>query len=334
MMQPPSRGRALGALAALLALGPSLPAGAQSVSPGCAAQGLLQDACQKAADIFTVIAPQLGTSIAGGNALLGDAGALGRIGRIAVALRVTGLSGDLPEVEDQSVVLGPAQRDEFTVRDQWVGLPQLDLAIGVFGGVPLGFTHVGAVDVILSGMYVPEIDEEQVRIRTPDGEFKLGYGARVALLQETAGTPSVAVSYMRRELPELGIAAQIGDDDSVSIGDTRVRADAWRVVAGKSLGVLSVAVGAGQDRYDTRAALSAAVREGGVRVTTGAPVPFAQDVTRTTVFADLGLRLGVVVLVGEIGRVSGGELATYNTFAGGAADAARTYASAGLRIGF
>jgi hypothetical protein len=190
------------------------------------------------------------------------------------------------------------------------------------------------VDVLLTGMYVPEIDEDDVSIRTPDGEFRLGYGVRVGLLQETVGTPSVAVTYMRRKLPEVAIAAQVGDDDSLSIDRTRVRADAWRVVAGKSLGILSVALGAGQDRYDTRAQISASVREGGVRVTSGAPVPFSQELTRTTLFANLGLRLGIVMLVGELGRVSGGELATYNTFAGTSADAARTFASAGLRLGF
>lgn len=334
------RGGALGALTApllALALAPTLatPARAQGVSPGCAEQLLVQDACQKAADIFTLLAPQLGTVVAGGNALLGPAGALGRPLRIAVGLRATGLSSTLPEVADVSTQAGAAQRDVFPVRGQLVALPQLDVAVGLFGGVPLALTNVGAVDLLLSGAWIPEVAEDDVQIRTPDGQFRLGYGARVALLQEGVTLPSVAVTVMRRELPELEVSAQPTGDDSLSVSGMRVRADSWRLVAGKSLlTVVSLAVGGGQDRYDARTALSAVVREGGLRFATSAPVPFAQEVTRSTLFADLAVRLGAVQLVGEVGRVWGGELATFNEFDDTPPDEARLYASAGVRVGF
>lgn len=336
MRQSGSRGRALGALSAsLFALALATPAGAQSVSPGCAGQPLLEDACQKAADIFTLLTPQLGTMMAGGNVMLGQAGALGRPLRFALGVRATGLRSDLPEVESVSVQPGPARRDAFPVQEQFVALPQVDLAVGLFGGIPLSLTNVGAVDVLLTGMWVPELDEDDVQLRTPNGRFKLGYGARLGILQETITLPSLAVTYMRRELPEFELSVQPGGDDTLSVAGTRVRTDSWRVVAGKRFLTVSLAVGGGQDRYDARTALSAVVREGGVRFGTLAPVPFAQEVTRSTLFADLGLRLGVAQLVGEVGRVwGGGGLTTFNEFAESAADEARLYVSAGLRVGF
>ncbi|HJP60006.1 MAG TPA: hypothetical protein VJ865_08400, partial [Gemmatimonadaceae bacterium] len=64
------------------------------------AQQVSQDACQKAIDLFRYLAPQLGTSIAGGNATLGQGGNLGGLGHFSAGLRVNAVQGSLPQFEN------------------------------------------------------------------------------------------------------------------------------------------------------------------------------------------------------------------------------------------
>jgi hypothetical protein len=51
-------------------------------------------------------------------------------------------------------------------------------------------------------------------------------------------------------------------------------------------------------------------------------------------FADLTLNLGPLRLSGELGRVQGGDIPTFNRFSGPAPDAARFYGSLGARMTF
>ena len=331
------RSFAAAALAAGLLVAPALPA--QTVSPSCANQGDVQDACQKAADLFAFVAPQIAASLAGGNATLGQSGTLGGLGHFALTARVTGLRGELPNVDNVSVSRGQATSDEFGVDEQWFAVPQVDLALGVFGGIPVGLTNIGGIDVLFSGTYVPEVEEEEFSLTAPDGQFKFGYGARLGLVEETFAMPGVSVSYMRRELPTVDVVA-LADDDSLSVTGARVRVDSWRAVVGKRLLAAGISVGVGQDRFDSQAAVSAVVREDGVaglplfREQVSTAEPFSQKITRTNAFANLSLNLVALRLVGEIGRSWGGDAPTFNTFEGTSASEPRIYGSVGLRVGF
>lgn len=328
----PVRSLAAALVAGLLAA-PALHAQGATPSAACASQTSTQDACQKAADLFAFLAPQIGASIAGGNATLGQSGSLGGLGHFALTVRATGLRGEVPNVEDVGVSIGPAQSDEFGADEQWFGLPQVDLALGLFGGLPVGLTSVGGVDLLLSGSWIPEVEEDDFSLTAPDGQFKLGYGARLGILEETFSMPGVSVSYMRRELPTVDIRAQ-SDDDELAVTGARVRVDSWRLVAGKRLLAFGLAGGIGQDRYDSEAAVSAIVREGLIVAEMGTPAPFSQKLTRTNAFANLSLNLAVLRLVGEIGRSWGGDAPTFNTFEGTSASEPRIYGSVGLRVGF
>lgn len=328
----PVRLLAAATLAAVLAA-PAAHAQTVAPSPACAGQGAATDACQKAADLFAFLAPQIGASIAGGNATLGQGGAMGGLGRFALTVRATGLKGELPNLDDVSVSSTGARSDQFGVDEQWIGLPQVDLALGLFGGLPLGLTRVGGVDLLLSGSWIPELDEDDFQLATPDGQFKLGYGARLGIVEETFTVPGVAVSYMRRELPTVDLVAR-PDDDTLSVTGAKVRVDSWRLTAGKRFMALGLAAGIGQDRYDTQASVTAIVNEGTVRTAMGTAAPFSQELTRTNAFANLSLNLAVLRLVGEIGRSWGGDADTFNTFEGTSAAEPRLYGSVGLRVGF
>jgi hypothetical protein len=326
--------RVLTRVAASLAMTAAMTLPLQAQSASCAAQPLeLRDACQKSADLFAFLAPQLGASLAGGNATLGQAGNLGGVGHFTFGVRVSGLKGELPDLSDASVGIGGAQAETFQVDDQWVGLPTADLSIGIFGGIPVGLTSIGGIDLLASGSWVPEVDGDDVSLSTPEGQFSFGFGARVGLLEEGAVAPGISATYLRRSLPEVAVDAVV-DDDSLGVSGAKIKVDSWRLVAGKSFMVFGISAGIGQDRYDSRAAVSAVVNEAGGRYTTATPAAFSQKLTRTNAFADLSMNLAILRLVAEVGRVWGDEAPTFNSFAGTSPTEPRLYGSVGLRFGY
>jgi hypothetical protein len=309
--------------------------GAQGTDPRCPGVALTdraaQDACQKAIDIFAFMTPQLGIGLVGGNATLGTGGALGGIGRFSIGVRGNGIRGRVPQVANVNAAITGAVRSDYAVDNQVVGLPAVEGALGLFGGVPLGVTHAFALDALVSATYVPEFTRSNVAVSLPDGSVKFGFGGRLGVLAESFATPSVSLTYLRRDLPATSINATSGDDD-IAVNGIRVKTSAWRAVAGKSVGFFGLALGAGKDTYDSHASGSVRVNESGFSVN-GGPYDLSQKVTRSNMFADVSLNFPFIKLAAEIGRVSGGKIDTYNTFSGKRADDPLTYASVGLRIG-
>src|SRR5436853_4412463 len=119
-------------LALCLSLGLSTSAIAQQVSSSCPAGGTVagfpnqdkatQDACQQAIDLFQLMAPQLGVAITGGNATLGQGGALGGLGHFVVELRANVLAGYVPQVQTPSTH-GAVQRSDYSATVQLLVLP-------------------------------------------------------------------------------------------------------------------------------------------------------------------------------------------------------------------
>ena len=316
------------------------PAAAQDgpVSSSCAARPLaVQDACQKSVDLLDYLAPQLGALVAGGNTELGRGGPTGGLGHFSVGLRVNALRSPVPQVQDVGVsVTGPV-RSRVGVDGALVAFPVADASVGLFGGIPLGVTSVGGVDLLVNATYLPDIDRDPVTVRTTGGALKLGLGARVGLLRETAFVPGVAVSVLRRALPTTSVTGTTDRGDTFGVADARVRADSWRLTARKNLVIVSLAVGLGQDRYTTRGDVRAAVGSSGVQnfAASLSEIRYAQTLTRQNYFANATLlNLPFVKLVGEIGRTQGGSLpATYNSFDDRRPDQGYTYGSVGVRVG-
>src|SRR6266550_1523381 len=175
-------------------------------------QRISQDACQKALDLFQYVAPQLGTSITGGNATLGQGGSLGGLGHFTVGLRINVVQGSLPQVQNVTPSTSGAVSTRFDTKDQIIPMPTADLSIGIFKGLPLAITNVGGIDLLVSAAYLPEFNGSGVSVKVPNGSLKLGYGARVGILQESLLVPGISVSYLRRDLPTLNIAGNSGND--------------------------------------------------------------------------------------------------------------------------
>src|SRR5919199_6269481 len=101
------------ALGAAVTLAVAAPIKAQSVDSRCngefAGPGRVGgDACQKVIDLYKYMNVQLGTSVAGGNATLGQGGSLGGLGHFAVDLRANAMRASVPDVEATGVQAGPA----------------------------------------------------------------------------------------------------------------------------------------------------------------------------------------------------------------------------------
>ena len=301
-------------------------------------QRATEDACVKAIDLFKYLAPQLATTIAGGNAILGSGSTLGGIGHISFGLRVNALAGSLPRVDRVSLdVVNGAQQTNFETRDQIVALPAADLALGLFGGLPLGLTNIGGIDLLVSASYLPEFEASDVSVKVPGGSIQLGFGGRLGLIQESLLLPGVSLSLLRRGLPTVDVSARAQNGDSVAVTDFEVEATSWRLVASKSFLVFGLTVGGGRDRYefsaDATADVNVPTRGRVVRTVNGIEANL-KTLNRTIYFADLAWHLPFFRLVGEIGQVSGGEIDTFNTFSGDDADKSRVFGSIGARIGW
>ncbi|MEP7001141.1 MAG: hypothetical protein ABI969_11725 [bacterium] len=298
------------------------PAGANPAD----AKTIAQDGCQQASDVYQFMAPQLGLALTGGNATLGTGTTLGGIGHFSIGLRANAFQGSLPDVGNFTQSTTGARRSVLPTKDHWLGLPTADAAIGIFGGVPLGVTNVGGVDLLVSASYVPSIDETDIKIK-PSSNFQAGYGVRVGLLSESIVVPGVSFTYLKRDLPTTSIAASSGTN-TLTISNMKVNSAAWRVVASKSLLLFSFAAGGGKDKYDSSAEVAATVKGSGTSIP-----GTSQKLERTNLFADVALNLPLFKIVGEVGQVSGGTVDTFNSFSTGRADKDQQYFSLGIRFG-
>lgn len=328
----------IGAALALASSAASAPLAAQSASPDprCSDPSIVGsslgggDACQKIVDLYSYFTPQLGLLITGGNATLGQGGTLGGLGHFTIGIRGNVLRASIPDVERTGVSAGAPQQSSYTTSDQLAPLPVLDASFGIFKGISLGVTRVGGLDLLLSAQYLPEFSNGTVDVTVPDGNFRFGYGGRLGILEESLLVPGVSVTYFRRDLPTMTVVGTTGED-SLSLRDFSIKTTAWRVVASKSLLLFGIAVGGGQDTYDARGSIDYAVRSGLTTYRPAAPFALAQKPTRTNLFVDLTLNLPLLKVLGEVGRVSGGDISTYNTF-DPPADTPRFYGTLGFRV--
>ncbi|HEY5086557.1 MAG TPA: hypothetical protein VII66_04275 [Gemmatimonadaceae bacterium] len=309
----------------------------QPVNAQCASV-VTQDACQKALDVFQYLAPQLGAVIAGGNATLGVGGTLGGLGRIYISGRANVVSSNIPRVDEVAPSTSGARSDQYPTQSQIAGIPQADVAIGLFQGIPLGVTNVGGVDLLGSVSYLPSINASGVHLTTPNGSFKVGGGVRLGIIQESILFPGISVTYLRRALPTVDLLSSNNSGDTLRVDNIGITTDSYRIVASKTFLLLGIAAGAGQDRYTSSATGTAYVAARtvagiGTAAQSVGPISMSQKLTRTTYFVDGTLNFPIIKIIGEIGRTSAVNVPTYNSFAGSAAGAAQTFGALGIRLG-
>jgi hypothetical protein len=322
----------------VLCVSAAVLAGAAPLRAQCSSAAIqVRQACTASVDLVNYMTPQLATAIAGGSSTLGQSGALGGLGRFALSIRGTGvLDGAFPDITDK-----PFRTDggtqSYTTEKQIVPGAGVDFSIGLTKGWPVGPTNLGGIDVILSALYLPDVEGEdgEFSIKANDGNLKLGYGLRVGILDETMVTPGLYASYLQRDLPTMSLSGATSAstglgtaNGSFALNNFSVKTSAIRLVASKNFVVFGLQAGIGQDTYKSSADISATVSGQSASATAD------MSMTRMNYFAGFSLNLFVLKVVGEYGMASGGSLpAPTNTF-DQPNDASRTYASLGLRIAF
>jgi len=333
----------LGVAAALLAFASA----AQAQDASClAAPANVRDACQKASDIFKYLAPQLGATIAGGNSIMGSGGVLGGLPHWTIGVRATAISGGMPEFTTANApdaLSTSAKASAYTTKVLPIAFPAVDGAIGVYGGIPLGLTKIGGVDILANVAYVPTVSTSAISI-VPDKNIQIGYGLRIGLLQEGLTSPGIAVSVIQRGLPTTTITSKSTSGstgtDTLQIKDLDLKTTSVRLTISKSLVLFGVAAGVGVDKYKASTAINVALYRNvgpllNQRIGSSAPgFAVKSDMTRTNVFLDAYFSpIPLFKIVGEVGMVTGGTLTTVNTFDKLPA-ASRPYGAVGLRLGF
>ena len=301
------------------------------------------DACHKGADIFTMLVPQLGSGLAGGNTTPGQGGTLGGFPHFVIALRATGSpDAALPDFNavtfNTGLLAGPAPApSNIPIKKQAFGLAAVDAAVGIFGGINLGVGSIGGIDALVSASYIPEYTGSGITVKA-DSPLSLGFGARLGLFDGTAVLPSVGVSYLQRSMPKTTIIATAGSSGTVTIKDFDLKTTSWRITASQTLLILGLNAGYGEDTYDATTSFSAVVNAGApLNSTVNLPsTSVSGKMTRTNWFVGATVNLLILKLFGEYGQLSGGNLATLNQFGGvnNAPNDNKTYYSAGVRIGF
>jgi hypothetical protein len=293
-----------------------------------------QNTRQQAEDVFQYMAPQLAGAIAGGSPTLGQTSTLGGLGHFNIGVRGTALNGSLPQFDQFPTCYSGRYSAALPTESQIIPGAGADAAIGIFGGLPLALTNVGAVDLLLSATYLPEVTEDNVSVVLPDGSLKIGYGARIGLLSESILVPGVSLSYMKRDLPTVNVSANSGVADSLFVTGLKMKTTSWRIEASKSLLVFGLFGGVGKDKYESSVDV--------IRASVGAPVigrtsatanPLPQVMDRTNMFVGVKINLLLFKLAAEVGQQSGGDVTTFNTFTGSEPNASRTYGSLGVRFG-
>lgn len=302
---------------------------AASAQQACAAGSnpLAADACATGADFLRYMAPQLGTSLVGGSHTLGIGTNLGGLFHFAIALRANAVMGHVPDIDNLSA--GAATTRNYAVKEQVIGLPTVDFALGLTKGFNVGVTRIGGIDLIGGATYVPEVTEDDFSIQAPDGSLSIGYGARIGLLQQSALIPGVAFSWMKRDMPTLNLGTSTTGGDQLSINNLAINSTSWRLSAQKNFLMFQFGAGFGKDNYDFDADVAASVDNGLYQGSFNA----AQAMERTTMYGSLGINLLLVKVVGEVGQVSGGDAPTFHSF-DTPADAKRMYGTLGVRISF
>lgn len=297
-------------------------------NPQCATLPTLQNArqtCDAALDLVQAYHPIAGLLISGGNAVLGAGSAMGGLGKFAFTLRANAVNVVVPDLNVD------ANNNVSASRKGLVPAPLLEGAIGLFKGLPSGMF---SLDLLGSAQLIPNeklISDIRVDAGAPSiGPITLGvgYGARVGLLGDHGALPGISVSVMHRGVPQVGFGDLAAGDDIA--GDLNLNATNIRAVVSKRLAVLTLAAGGGWSKYTGHALAS--YRD----PSSGQPQSIALDLdqSRTVIFADAGLDLKFLKIVGEIGHQSGKDQHLITKFQGFDDTKGITFYSAGLRFGF
>ena len=263
------------------------------------AQNNLQEACptgsafcQRMGEAAELSQVRTGIGLTGGNPVLGASSTLGMrlraVPRVTVAVRVTGVQLNVPDVtsSSQSGDVGNLTRSL-----------NFDAAVGVFSGLSLFPTVGGFGSIDLLASYgTLNVPEEYA----PENLNSWAVGARIGILRESFTAPGIAVSGMYRSMEAHTFGTFFGPGNGPGtyfmVRDSRV----WsaRATVGKRILMLGAVAGVGYDKYTASA-----------EAQDGANFSVATDdfnTSRTTLFANVSWTMLLLNFVAEGGVQRGG----------------------------
>src|SRR5690348_5439948 len=170
--------------------------------PVCA--GSLQDACRKASDLAYALGVQIADETNDGNTVLGDVGTMGATGKAAVSFRINamrthgvrteGVTARTDGTEGTSTF--PADRNVATTMS-------LGGAVGAWGGMQVGSTRVGGIDLL--GSLVIPITANRGDLQINSRPIAFGAGVRLGVIQETHVLPSVSLTTMLHQASRFSV---------------------------------------------------------------------------------------------------------------------------------
>ena len=282
-----------------------------------------QAACNTMVDATKAFHPLAGMIVSGGNPVLGTAGTLGGFGHVSATLRVNAIKASLPNPDSA------AQNPVPSSFNGYFPAPVIEAAVGLYGGQGGGLLSIDglASAVLLPTSRVRGMSVDPGAPKVGDVALGLGYGARIGLLKGSFPIPSVSVSVMKRHVPRV----QFGDMPGGDPADFSTDFDAtnWRVVAGFRVLFADVAAGLGVDHYTSTAVIR-------FQDPPLLPKTVTLDLasTRQVLFANAGLTMGLVKLVGELGYQTGTDQRFATTFSDFDPKAGHVFWGAGLRFNF
>jgi len=296
-------------LAIILATGllavPMLASGqGGTLHPQCAAAVTqAHDACQKAADIFAYMAPQLGGALA--------ANPVTPIGNfLPLTASVGAVQGYLPDFSSIMASPAGAQQSDFSVQQKPVPMPAITANLTLFRGIRTPMGRVGGLSAVGTLTLIPNISLADFSLAKSGNAFGGGYGAQLRAIEEGRFMPEISIAGVQRRTPSLRLTAVTTSGDSVRADSMEVKTRTIRLEASKHLGYLGAVVGVAQDEYDSKAVVSGSVATP-LGIVESPVLSLKQEATRSNVYA--GLTLGI--FRATVGQISGGDFApTYNTF--------------------
>ena len=317
--------RAASLAAGLMLVLTALPVSAQA--PECSAYvSNAQRVCQAAVDGTRAFHPVAGLLVSGGNPVLGTAATLGGLGHFSLTLRGNAARVVLPETGSDGSTGTVPSSDEL-----YAPVPLVEGAAGIYGGMPSGLL---AIDLLLSAQLLPTNQIDNLAVapgarRLGDIALGLGYGARVGVLSELGPVPAVAVSIMRRDIPELAYGdIENGDQYRYAVD---LHATNLRLIASKHLASFEVAAGLGWDAYTGDATIQ--FRDPSSNEVEPA-IDLDLDQSRALLFLDAGLDLRVVKIAGEFGYQTGKDQDLSTDFEGFDTTSGKLFGSLGVRMTF
>jgi hypothetical protein len=290
-----------------------------------AGQARAFNVCNAVIDGAEAFHPVLGVLTSGGTPVLGTANSLGGFGHFYVSARVNATRVVLPDLnyDGSTTTVGAGDKLFFPS-------PVLEAAMGVFRGLRGGLL---ALDLLGSAQLLPttQIDNFSVAPgarRIGSVALGLGFGARVGILGETAVTPGVAVSVMRRNIPQVRYG-DLGNGANLSFA-TNLDATNLRLTLGKGFSVLNIAGGLGWDHYTGDATVQFRNPTSGIPAST---IDVALSHSRTMGFANAGLDFRHFKFTTEAGYQLGRDPHLVTTFTDFDPASGRFFAAAGITVG-